>query len=295
MRVLIGFLVVIICVFGGFMLSGGHLLALFQPYELLIIAGAAGGSFIISNDGRVMKATAKSLKGIIKKPQVQREFNVQILSFFFQLLTKIRKDGMLAIENDIQNPAESPIFVNYPLITSNPKLMEFICDHMQIITTGRVDPHHLDEVIDTDIETYEHEMEIPINAVNKVADSLPAFGIVAAVMGVVHTMESMNKPPAILGGLVAGALVGTFLGVLLGYGFVAPMATAMDTRRTSMVKTMQVIKVLLLAAANGTAPTIAVELARKLLYSDIRPNSLELEEIIKQIKSGNKVEENVSA
>lgn len=294
MRVLIGFLVVIICVFGGFAASGGHLMALFQPFELIIIAGAATGSFIISNDGRIMKATFKSLKDIVKPPQVKREFNVQLLSFFFQLLTKIRKDGMLSIENDIQNPKESAIFQNYPLINSNPKIMEFICDHMQIITTGRVDPHHLDEIIDTDIETYEHEMEIPINAINKVADSLPAFGIVAAVMGVVHTMESMNKPPAILGGLVAGALVGTFLGVLLGYGFMAPMGVAMDARRVAMVKSLHVIKVLLLASASGMAPTIAVELARKILYSDIRPNSVELEEIVRQIKSA-KAEENVSA
>lgn len=294
MRVLIGLLVLIICVFGGFAASGGHLAALFQPYELIIIAGAATGAFIISNDGRVMRATFKTVSQIIKKPVVKREFNIQILSFFFQLLNKIRKDGMLSIENDIQNPKESALFNNYPLITSNQKLMEFICDHMQIITTGRVDPHHLDEIIDTDIETYEHETELPINAINKVADSLPAFGIVAAVMGVVHTMESMNKPPAILGGLVAGALVGTFLGVLLGYGIFAPMGVAMETRRAAMIKTLQVIKVLLLAAANGMAPTIAVELARKLLYSDIRPNSVQLEEIVKQIKAG-KVEENVSA
>ncbi len=295
MRVLIGFLIVVLCVFGGFKLSGGHLLALYQPYELIIIAGAAIGSFVISNEMRVIKAAFRNIKGIVQSPIVKREFNIQLLSFFFQLLTKVKKDGMLAIENDIQNPQESAIFKNYPLITSNKKLMEFICDHMQIITTGRVDPHHLDEIIDTDIETYEAEMEIPIAAVNKVADSLPAFGIVAAVMGVVHTMESMNKPPAILGGLVAGALVGTFLGVLLGYGFVAPLAVAMDTRRQAMVKTLQVVKVLLLASANGTAPTIAVELARKILYSDIRPNSVELEEIVRQIKSGAKAEENVGS
>lgn len=294
MRVVIGLLVLIFCVFGGFAASGGHLAALFQPYELVIIGGAAAGAFIISNDARVMKATFKAMGQVIKPPSVKREFNIQLLSFFFQLLNKIRKDGMLSVENDIQNPKESPLFSNYPLITSNPKLMEFICDHMQIITTGRVDPHHLDEVIDTDIETYEHESEMPISAINKVADGLPAFGIVAAVMGVVHTMESMNKPPAVLGGLVAAALVGTFLGVLLGYGIVAPIGVAMEARRSSMIKTLQVIKVLLLAAANGMAPTIAVELARKLLYSDIRPNSVQLEEIVKQIKAG-KAEENVSA
>ena len=288
MLVIIGLLIVIFSVFGGFAMSGGHLLALFQPFELMMIAGAAIGSFIVGNDGRVIKATMKSLGQIIKSPKYQKKFNIQLLSLFFELLTKIRRDGILSIESDIQNFKESPLFSKYKLVQSDKKIMEFICDHMQIITTGRVDPHHLDEVIDIDIETYEHETEISISAVNKVADSLPAFGIVAAVMGVVHTMESMNQPPAILGGLVAKALVGTFLGVLLGYGFIAPMGASMDLRRNSTVKVLQSIKVLLLAAATNTAPSIGVELARKVLYSDTRPNCVELENIIKEIKSSGK-------
>lgn len=285
MFVIIGILVIVFSVFGGFALSGGHLLALFQPFEFMMIAGAAIGSFLISNDLRNIKIVLKAVASIVKPFKYKREMNVELLSAFFLLLTKIRKEGMLSIENDIQNPAESPIFSRYPLISSDKKIMEFIIDHMQLIITGRVDVHHLDEMIDIDIETYENETEIPISAISKMADSMPAFGIVAAVMGVVHTMESMNQPPAVLGGLVARALVGTFLGVLLGYGFVAPIAVALEIRRNSMIKILQAVKVLLLSAASNTTPSIGVELARKVLYSDIRPNSTELEDIIREIKS----------
>lgn len=286
MFVIIGLLIVILSVFGGFVLSGGHLLALFQPFELMMIGGAAIGSFVVSNDGRTIKIVLKSIASIMRPSKYKREFNIQLLSTFFELLTKIRKEGMLAVENDIQNYKESAIFSKYPLVKNDPKIMEFIIDHMQLIITGRVDTHHLDEMIDVDIETYEVETEIPIAAISKIADSMPAFGIVAAVMGVVHTMESMNQPPAVLGGLVARALVGTFLGVLLGYGFVAPIAVALENRRAATIKILQSLKVLLLAAANNTTPSIGVELARKVLYSDIRPNSAELEEIIKEIKAG---------
>lgn len=286
MFVIIGYLVVIFSVFGGYAMSGGHLPALFQPYELLIIGGAAIGSFIISNDWRNIKNTFKAVASIMKGTQYKREFNVQLLSLFYELLTKIRKEGMLAVENDIQNYKESPMFAKYPLITKDKKIMEFIIDHMQLIVTGRVDVHHFDEIIEGDIETYEHETEMPIVAINKIADAMPAFGIVAAVMGVVHTMESMDKPPAVLGGLIAGALVGTFLGVLLGYGFIAPIAVALEHRRSATIKILQTLKILLISAASNTTPSIGVELARKVLHSDIRPNSNELEDILKDIKSG---------
>lgn len=286
MFVIIGYIIVISCVLGGFVLSGGHLAALFQPYELLIIGGAALGSFIVSNDWRNIKNTMKAVGSVFKGCKYKKEFNVQLLSLFYELLNKIRKEGMLAVENDIQNYQESPIFSKYPLVKKDKKIMEFIIDHLQLIVTGRIDIHHLDEIIEGDIETYEHETELPISAVNKIADGMPAFGIVAAVMGVVHTMESMNQPPAVLGGLVAGALVGTFLGVLLGYGFISPIAVALENKRAATIKVMQAIKILLIAAASNTTPSIGVELARKMLHSDIRPTSSQLEEILKDVKAG---------
>ena len=236
-----------------------------------------------------MSAPISTLKGF----PYNRRFNVELLSLFFELTNKIRKDGALSIESDVENYQESPLFSKYKLVYKDKKIMEFLCDNLRIIITGRVDVLHLEVMISTDIETYENQAELPIAAINKVADSMPAFGIVAAVMGVVHTMESIGVPPQELGALVARALVGTFLGVLVGYGFVAPIGAALEIRRQTTIKILQSIEVVLLASANNFAPTIAVEMARKVLYSDTRPNSKELEDILKEIKSNKASESNV--
>ncbi len=285
MLVVLGYAIVIFSVFGGFALSGGHLFALFQPIELIMIGGAALGSFIVSNNTKVIKETIKAAFSIVKGFNYSKKFYIELLSMFFELTNKIRKDGALSIESDIENYKESKLFSNYPLVQKDDKIMEFMCDHLRLIITGRVDIAQLDTIMDNDIETYENEAELSINAINKVADSLPAFGIVAAVMGVVHTMESIGIPPALLGALVAKALVGTFLGVLIGYGFTAPIAAALDIRRQGVMKIFQSIKVVLLATASNLAPSISVEMARKVLYAGERPNSKELEEILREIKT----------
>jgi chemotaxis protein MotA len=285
MLVVIGLLIVLFSVFGGFSLSGGHLLALFQPYELLMIGGAGLGTFIIANNSKVIRAAGVGIKNVLIGRTYNRQFNVQLLSLMFELTTKIRKEGVLAIENDVENFKESPLFTKYPLVQREPQVMEFLCDHLRLIITGRVEAMHLENLIDADIETFEVENELPIMAINRVADSLPAFGIVAAVMGVVHTMESIGVPPEVLGKLIARAMVGTFLGVLLGYGFIAPLASSLESRRASLIKVLQAIKVILLATVHNFAPTIGVEMARKLLYSTVRPNSQELEAIIKELKT----------
>lgn len=292
MLVVIGFLIVTLSVFGGFAISGGHLFALFQPAELLMIGGAAVGSFIVGNNTKVISAAFFGTLSTLKAFPYSRKFNVELLSLFFELTNKIRKDGALSIESDVEDYKQSPLFSKYPLIKKDPKVMEFLCDNLRLIITGRVDIMHLEIIMDIDIETYENESELPINAIAKVADSLPAFGIVAAVMGVVHTMESIGLPPEQLGALVARALVGTFLGVLIGYGFIAPIAGALEHRRAGTIKILQSIKVVLLASTNNFAPTIAVEMARKVLYTNIRPDSRELEEILKEIKSNKAVEPN---
>lgn len=242
---------------------------------------------------KIIKATVKSAISILKGNRYTKKFYVELLSLFFELTNKIRKDGPLAIEADIENYKESPLFSNYPMIQREEKIMEFLCDNLRLIITGRVNHMQLEVIMDTDIDTYEIEAEIPISAINKVADSLPAFGIVAAVMGVVHTMESIGVPPALLGALIARALVGTFLGVLIGYGFIAPVAASLENRRQTVIKILQSIKVVLLASASNFAPSISVELARKVLYSDERPNSRELEEILQEIKSGKAKDTNV--
>lgn len=284
MLVIAGFIIILICVFGGFSFSGGHVFALFQPVELIMIGGCAVGSFIVSNNTKVITASGRGLLSTLKGSPYTRKFNVELLSMYFEVTNKIRKDGALSIEADIENYEASVLFNKYPLLVRDDKLMEFLCDHLRLIITGRVSHMQLEEIMDTDIDTFEEESELPIIAINKVADSLPAFGIVAAVMGVVHTMESIGVAPAILGGLIAKALVGTFLGVLIGYGFVAPLASALDSRRQAYLKILLSVKVVLLASVNEMAPAIGVELARKVLYSSYRPNSKELESILREIK-----------
>ncbi len=271
---------------------GGHLFALFQPYELMMIGGAALGSFVVANNVKTIKATMISVFQTIKGKDYGKKFNVELLSLFYELTNKIRRDGAISIEGDVENYKDSPLFSKYKLIQRDPKVMEFLCDHLRLIVTGRVDVTHLEIIMEVDIETYEAEAELAIGAVNKVADALPAFGIVAAVMGVVHTMESIGLPPNELGALIARALVGTFLGVLLSYGFAAPIAASMENRRQAIIKIMQSIQVVLIASTNNFAPSIAVEMARKVLYADSRPDSKELEEIVKGLKSGGTGESN---
>lgn len=290
MLVVIGYLIILISVFGGFAIAGGHLYALFQPVEFVIIGGSALGSFIIGNNSSVIKATISQAFSTLKPYPYSSKFNIELLSMFYELTNKIRRDGALAIEADVDNYQESALFNKYTLLLKQPKIMEFLTDNLRLIITGRVDIHNLETIMDIDIETFEGESELPISAINKVADSMPAFGIVAAVMGVVHTMESIGIPPEQLGALIAKALVGTFLGVLIGYGFTAPIAVSLDNRRLATTKILHSVKVVLLASTNNFAPTIAVEMARKVLYSDARPNSKELEDILKDIKA-NKVRE----
>lgn len=283
--VIIGYLIIICSVFGGFAMSGGHLAALFQPFELLIIGGAALGSFVIANDIKIVKSTFRSTFSIFKGKNYSKKFYVELLSLFFELTNKIKKDGILSIEADIEDYKKSPLFSHYKLVTKEHNIMEFFCDHLRLIVTGRVDIMQLEQLMDEDIETYAKEGELPINAISKVSDSFPAFGIVAAVMGVVTTMQMINSPPAVLGEHVAAALVGTFLGVLIGYGFTAPIAGILENRLHSEIIILQSIKIVLLASVHNLAPSIAVEFARKVLYSGERPTNSELEKILKEMRS----------
>ncbi len=288
MLVITGYLIVLFSVFGGYSLSGGSLYALYQPYEFLIICGAALGTFIISNNPKVIKQTIKSAFSTLKGTNYSRKFYIELLSLFFELTNKIRKDGVLSIEADIENYKKSPLFSNYKLIQKEDKFMEFICDHLRLIVTGRVDVMHLGDLMDEDIETFEREGELPINAITKVADSMPAFGIVAAVMGVVSAMQMIGGSPEELGHHVAAALVGTFLGVLVGYGFTAPIAAILENRLQAMITVLQSVKVVLLASVHNLAPSIAVEFARKVLYSAERPTNSELEAILRDVRTNKK-------
>lgn len=284
MLVTIGYLIVILSVFGGFALAGGHVLALFQPIELLMIGGAAVGSFLVSNNWKIVKLTLKYIGTTIRDFGYSRAYFVELLSMMFELASKFKKEGALALEQDIEEPSQSPIFSKYPLIARDTELMEFLTDYLRLIITGRVDVTHLEILIDQDIETFSHEKEQYIQAINKVSDSMPAFGIVAAVMGVVHTMESLGVPPEVLGELIAKALVGTFLGVLIGYGFIAPIASLLEHKLNASVKARHSIRVILVGMVHNFSPSIAVEFGRKIIYGNDRPNGKELENILKDVK-----------
>lgn len=285
MQILIGYIFILLCVFGGFALSGGHLKAIYQPLELLIIAGAAIGSLIVGNSPTVLKSVAKSIPMILKGQKSTKALSMDVLGLLYTLLNKSRQQGLMSLEADIDNPENSPVFSNYPRLLKNHHLIDFICDYFRLIITSNLQPVQLESLMDSEIESCHEEELIPANAITKLADGMPAFGIVAAVLGVVHTMESIHLPPSELGILVAHALVGTFLGILLGYGFVGPLATAIEQHASQTGLMLQCIKATILASLNNHPPIVAIEFGRKVLYTEQRPSFNELNEELKNVKA----------
>jgi chemotaxis protein MotA len=251
-----------------------------------MIGGAAIGAFVAGNPVKVSKATFKALPGSFKGSKYNKALYMELMSLLYELLTKTRKEGLMSIEKDIENPGESPLFQKYPKISSDHHLIEFLTDYLRIMVSGNLNVFEIENLMDNEIETHHHESEVPAHAVQRVGDGLPAFGIVAAVMGVVHTMESVGAPPSELGAMIAHALVGTFLGILLAYGFAAPLASLLEQKAQEGTKMFQTVKVTLLASLNGYAPALAVEFGRKVLYAADRPTFSELEEHVKQAKAG---------
>lgn len=285
MLVLLGYIVVIASVFGGFALGGGHLGAMYQPLELLIIGGAAVGAFIVGNSGKAIAATTRALPGIFKGARYNKAIYMELMALLFEILSKVRKEGLISIETDVENPNESPLFSKYQIILADHHAVEFLTDYLRLMVGGNLNAAEIENLMESEIETHHHEGEVPVHVIQKVGDGLPAFGIVAAVMGVVHTMGSAGLPPSELGRLIASALVGTFLGILLAYGFVTPLAGRIEQRLHESTKLLQCIKVTLLASLNGYSPALAVEFGRKVLYSTERPSFGELEQHLKQHRS----------
>lgn len=282
MFVILGYIIVSASVFGGFALAGGHMAALFQPVELLMIGGAAVGAFLVGNSGKAIKSTLKALPTVLKGSKYSKDSYMELMALLYELLGKVRKEGLMSIEGDVERPEESPIFAKYPKILADHHVVEFITDYLRIMVSGNLNAMEIENLMDVEIETHHHEALMPAHIVAKLGDGMPAFGIVAAVMGVVHTMESVGLPPAELGILIAHALVGTFLGILLAYGFVGPLGTLLEQKAEESTKMFQTIKVTLLANLNGYAPAMAVEFGRKVLTSTERPGFTELEEHVKQ-------------
>ncbi len=282
MLVIVGYVVVLGAVFGGFAMAGGHLGALWQPLELLMIGGGALGAFFVGNTMKAIKATFKSIPTLFKGSKYSKDTYMELMALLYELLGKVRKEGLMAIEGDVENPEESPIFSKYPKIVSDHHVVEFITDYLRIMVSGNLNAMEIENLMDIEIETHHHEELVASHVLAKLGDGLPAFGIVAAVMGVVHTMESVGAPPAELGMLIAHALVGTFLGILLAYGFVGPLAALLEQKSEEGTKMFQTIKITLLANLNGYAPAMSVEFGRKVLNSSERPGFAELEEHVKQ-------------
>jgi len=280
----LGFIIVTLSVFGGFSMAGGHLGPLYQPTEILMIVGAAVGSFVAANNGKAIKATLRTATTLKRTKKYDKEIYMQLMSLQYNLLSKMRREGVLGIEKDIENPAESALFSEYPRIAEDPMIMGFITDYLRLMISGSVDPMELDELMSHEIEAFEHEAHIPADALAKVGDGLPAFGIVAAVLGVVKALASADAGAEEMGLMIAHALVGTFLGILLAYGFVNPIASRIDRQVAEAVKMLQCIRVTLLANLNGYAPQLAVEFGRKALHTAERPSFTELEEHVRSAR-----------
>ena len=284
MFVIVGWLLVLVAVFGGFAGQGGHLAALFQPFELIIIFGAAIGAFVVSNPLKVLKAVGKAVPTCFRAGGYTKEKYLQLIALLYELLQKARIEGLLAVEADVNDPEASPIVAKYLAIKADTHLLEFIMDYMRMMLSGNMMALEVQDLMDAELETHHAEMAVPSAAIQKMADALPAFGIVAAVMGVVHTMGSVGQPPKVLGELVAAALVGTFLGILLGYGFVGPLASLLEAKALEAAKPFECVKSVLLAFMNGYSPAIAVEFGRKVLFTVDRPSFLELEAAVAATK-----------
>eukprot|EP01030_Chromulinospumella_sphaerica_P007393 gene7393-7235_t len=266
-------------------MSGGHLAALFQPLELVMIGGGAVGAFMVGNTPKALKATVAALPTVLKGSPYTKDLYMELMSLLFDVLSKVRKEGLMSIEGDIENPEQSPVFSKYPSVLADHHIVEFMTDYLRLMVSGNMDAMQIENLMDMELETHHHEGAVPAHAIAKLGDGMPAFGIVAAVMGVVHTMESVGMPPAELGILIAHALVGTFLGILLAYGFVGPLSGLLEQKLDESSKMFQCVKVTLLASLNGYAPALAVEFGRKVLYSTERPTFAELEDHIKKSKS----------
>lgn len=280
MLVIIGAVIVLGCVAGGYLMAGGHFIVLIQPNEFLIILGAAVGAFITSNTKANIKQTLKGLKRALKGPSYKKSDYLDLLSVLYQVFKLAKTKGMLALEQHVEKPDESQLFSQFPKFQGDHHAMEFLCDYLRLMTLGTENPNEVETLMDSELETHHQELHGASHAIQTMADGMPALGIVAAVLGVIHTMGSITEPPEVLGHLIGAALVGTFFGVLCSYGFVAPLASAMKGVDEVDAKYYQCMKNGLLAHMQGYPPAVSVEFARKVINSPERPTFYEVEQAV---------------
>lgn len=283
MFVIIGWLVILVCVFGVYIVHGGNIMVILTalPFELITIGGATLGAFLANNQMKVIKATIKGLGDCFKGSKYTKARYMELMALLFDILQKARKEGLMSIEKDVEEPQSSAIFKKYATVGSDHHVVEFITDYLRMMVSGNLNAHEIESLMDSEIETHHHEAHAAVAALQRVAGGLPAFGIVAAVLGVVNTMGSVGQPPAVLGGMIGSALVGTFLGILLSYAFAEPLAGILDQKVEESGKELQCIKTTLLASMQGYNPSTAIEFGRKVLFSTERPTFIELENYVK--------------
>ncbi len=284
MFVIAGILLVFGSVICGYLMEHGNLSVLIQPAEIVIIFGAATGSLVIASPRKVLFLITRNLSTILQSNEITKEAYLDLMVLLNRLFRKIRKEGLLAIEADVDNPKQSQIFSSHKSIISDQQSLDFICDNLRVIISTSLPSHEFEALLETDIEVRSNENELPSSSLSKVADALPGLGIVAAVLGVVLTMGKMNEPPDVLGQSIGAALVGTFLGVLMCYGFAGPIATNLEHKAKEKETYFSVIKAALLACAAGAAPQTALESARRAIPNEERPTFVELEEAMKKWK-----------
>jgi chemotaxis protein MotA len=276
----VGMIVVMGSVVGGFLAAGGHLHVLWQPFEYLIIFGAALGAFVIANPKGVLIGTAKGLSKLVGAGKYDKKTYLELLNLLYAIFRLAKIKGDLALESHVDNPTESDVFARFPLFLKNHEAVEFVCDYLRLLTLGSNKSHELETVMEAEIEAHRAERHHISSAMQAAADGLPALGIVAAVLGIIHTMGAITEPPEVLGEMIGAALVGTFTGVLAAYGVVAPMAKSLENKFEAESNYLECIKMALLAHVQGYAPQVSVELARKTLHGEVRPSFVELDEAI---------------
>jgi chemotaxis protein MotA len=281
MFAILGIVVVVGAIVAGYLMEKGNLLVLVQPAELIIIGGAAVGTLLIANPVHIIKAMTGGVLTVLKPSPFGKARYLDTLKMMFEFLNKIRKEGLLSVENDVEKPQESAIFKKYPAFLNDHHVMDFVCDTLRMAVTGGVDPFDMDQMMERDMEVHHHGALAPISSLTTVADALPGLGIVAAVLGVVITMGSIGGPPEEVGKKVAAALVGTFLGILLCYGLVGPLSANMGKGAEEHNKYLQVLRVLILSFLKGNAPMIAIEMARRAIPAHVRPSFDEMEKACK--------------
>ena len=278
MLLIVGWVIVTICTLGGYVALGGKLAVLWQPFEVVIICGSAIGAYIVANPKNVLKATLYEIKVNFKGAKYDKDAYLELLSMLYAVFRQAKTKGWLSLEQHIENPHDSELFQQFPIFYSDHHAVTFLCDYLRIISMGSDNSYEIEALMDEELETHHAELHQVSGGMQTMADGLPALGIVAAVLGVIKTMGSITEPPEVLGKLIGGALVGTFLGVWVAYGFVGPLASSLKLRHEAEGKYYQAIKIALLANLQGYAPALSVEFARKTLFSDVRPSFAEVEE-----------------